>query len=133
VKEVNEMESFIMTDWITIKGQETVASIPQSASGWLELDDEHKDREDVTFYLEVKEATNVLMSYETAAVRQDNQFVAMVAPFTMTTGVRVDVCSADSVAVPAAGLLRWKLKRASGNVWSATFRLAVTAHSYGGG
>jgi hypothetical protein len=124
------MESFVVTDWITIKGQDT--AISQPASGWLELDDEHKDREDVTFYLEVKEATNVLMSYETSAVRQENQFVAMVAPFTLTTGVRVDVCSADSVAVPAAGLLRWKLSTAGG-AWTATFRLTVAAHSYGGG
>lgn len=127
------METFILTDWITIKGTEGVASMPQPSTGWLEIDDDQHDREDVTFYLEVKEATGVAMSYETSSVRQDSQFVAMVAPFTMTTGVRVDVCSADSVAVPAAGFLRWKLTRVGGVAWSATFRVSVAAHAYGGG
>ena len=71
------MESFVMTDWITISGMESASPLSQPASGWLELDDEHADREDVIFYLEVKEATNAMLSYETAGVRQHNQFVVL--------------------------------------------------------
>ena len=126
------MDSFVMTDWLTILGND--GSIVQPASGWLELDHDGQEREDVSFFLEVKQASNVSMSYETSPnALQESQFVAIVAPFAMSTGVRVDVASADSVAVPAAGLLRWRLTSSGGGSFSATFRLAVAAHAYGGG
>jgi len=125
------MDSFLLTDWITIQCDPSLTSITQSASTWLDL----PDVEDVQLTLDVKEASaganSVTMNYETGATRQDSGFVPLVAPFAMATGVRVDQAPFAIAMNPFARFLRWRLTASSaGSVWQATFRIWVSAHSY---
>lgn len=123
------MESFPLCEWVNVSAAESVASIPQPASAYLEL----PLHEDVYFYTEVRDLTNgPSLSFETGCSRDEAAFVAMVAPFAMAMGVRTDAASADSVAVPLARFLRWRLVKGAGaGVWGASFRIWVAALAYG--
>ena len=57
------MDSFLVTDFITIRGASTVTEVIQSAEQWLEL----PEHEDVQFFLEVKD----LSEEETGRLRTE--------------------------------------------------------------
>ena len=129
-KDVGEvMDSFLLTDWITIRAEESVSSIAQPASGWLEL----PEHEDAYLYTDVKQVTNSLsLGFDTAIARQEASFVPLVAPFSLAVGLRLDGAPSQFVAVPLARFLRWRLVSGGGaGAWGATFRIWVAAYAYG--
>jgi hypothetical protein len=129
------MDTFLLTDWITISGDGgvgagNITSIAQSTDQWLEL----PEHEDFSFVLEVKQVTGtVTMNVETAPTKQDSSFVAVLTPFAMSVGTRSDSALFSNALVPVSQFLRWRLSNPGGSgVWNATFRLWVSASSYGG-
>ena len=118
------MESFLLTDWVTIRGT-AFASIPQNATGWLDL----PAHEDAQFHIDVKSASGgANMSYETSPTRQETTFVSMVS-FAMNVGIRVDRAFFNTSLVPLTRFLRWRVSfNALGG--AATFRVWVSAYSY---
>lgn len=110
-----------------MQGTDTSTSIPQSASGWLEL----PEHEDIVIYADVRGTVGtVAISFETAPSRLEQGFVAMIGPITLSGPVvRVDKVLFATAAVPVAQFVRWRLT-GGGTPWGATFRVVVAAYSY---
>ncbi len=123
------MESLLLQDWITIRGNVGVASVTQGADSWLDI----TDHEDLIFYLEVKELTNApLMNYQTSPTRQDSTFLPVITPFTVATGVRADPALFAYALTPAARQVRWKLTSSNTALnWDVTFRILLAAYTLG--
>ena len=130
------MDTFLLTDWITVSGDgggpgaPNVKSIAQSSDQWLEL----PEHEDVSFVLEVKSVTGtVTMNFETSPTKQESGFAAMLTPFAMSTGRRADAALFSNALVPLAHFLRWRVSNpGAAGIWDATFRIWVSASSPGG-
>lgn len=123
------MESFVLQDWVTIRGAVGVASVTQGADSWLDI----TDHEDLIFYVEVKELTNApVLNYQTSPTRQDTSFLPLVTPFTMASGLRIDTALFAYALTPPARQVRWKLTSSNtGLTFDATFRIFVAAYSLG--
>jgi hypothetical protein len=123
------VESFVLQDWVTIRGAVGVASVTQGADSWLDI----TDHEDLVFYVEVKGLTNApVMNYQTSPTRQEATFLPLVTPFTMTSGLRTDAALFAYALTPPARQVRWKLTSSNtGLIFDATFRIFVAAYSLG--
>jgi len=123
------VESFRLTDWVVVQGASTIGSITQSADSWLDL----ADYEDVQLYIDIKDtgAFTVTMNYETSLTRQEQGFVAVVPPFAMSAGLRVDQAPFSLALNPVARFLRWRVSQTTAtSTWQATFRIWVLAYSH---
>ncbi len=128
------MYGVLLQDWTTIRGNTSVISIVQTASGWLDV----SDYEDLILWLQVQEvnvggATNVVMNYQTSPSREDLLFVNMVAGVNMaaaTAPTLSAVILSQNPAVPPAGWLRWSLSLSGTptSTWDVTFRLFVACN-----
>lgn len=120
------MEGLLLQDWVTVSSNGAVSpSITQGADGWLDLE----DYEDLVFYIDVRDVTvggGVKMGYQTSPTKLETSFLAMVPPFTVATGVRVDRGLFSTAAVPPARYVRWQLTGPAGT-WGATFRIWLAA------
>lgn len=123
------MHSFILQDWITIRGTSS-AIITQGESGWLDL----APYQDVSFYVDIREFTGSTpqMSFQTAPIREDGLFQDMLAAFNVTTSpanpYRVPITTS---ACPVARYVRWKLIGAAVTPWDVTFRVVLAATALG--
>jgi hypothetical protein len=130
------MYAFMLTDWVTIRGQSTIASIVQSEDCWLDL----SGYQDIVGWLECKEVsagggTGVQLTYQTGATKDDALFVAVTAAVNIATGVTVTSMPKDVVTTPLARWLRYQLAVTGtpGTAWDATFRVFIAANAPGRG
>ena len=126
------MHSFILQDWLTIRG---VAATPgqiitQGESGWLDL----APYQDVSFYLDVREfsgATPTIV-FQTAPIKEDGLFQNMLGAINLTltpaNPYRVPITTASC---PVARYVRWQLQGPSGGAWDTTFRVLLAADALG--
>jgi hypothetical protein len=120
------MDTFLLTDWLTVRTRSDSPPIVQSAYAWLDL----PEHEDVIFYLDVKEVTGtVFLSYDTSPARHEGSFVSMLS-FTTTPGLRIDRVPFRTALVPLARFLRWSMSTSSPGTSDATFRIWIAAYSY---
>lgn len=124
------METKILQDWTTIRGDSTVTSITQSASDWLDV----SQYQDVTFFLLVREATGgggfaPSVRYQTAPLKDERLFTTMTSG---TGGAGVTVTSVltstfvTNTAVALGAWLRWQVvPTGATSTWDITFRVVV--------
>jgi hypothetical protein len=134
------MYGFVLQDWITIRGDKTITSVPQSESAWLGL----SAFEDIVFWLDVREltlgaATSVTVNYETAPLKDESLFVSMVSGTVLTAmptnPTIVKVLLAQNPTVPLGRWVRWRLTTQGSptSQWDLTFRLLACANAVGVG
>ena len=134
------MHSFILQDWITIRGNAVdTQTISQSDEAHLDL----SPFQDVTFHLQVSGVTTdgnaPTLRYDTAAVKDESNFVEMKggspnqAPITLsappsgTPPIVTIFRLSDNPAVPLGRWVRWRLAVAGANNWAVTFRIIAVA------
>ena len=138
------MHTFVLQDWITIRGQGTGGTPPsglnivQSEPGWLDL----TPFQDLFAWVDVREVVsggfNLDLYLETAPTEDENFFQSMtgpstpavspLAPNTVPTIVKLPMLSA---AVPLSRFLRWRLFYNGSVPWDVTMRIVVAANSPG--
>jgi hypothetical protein len=115
----------LLQDFISVKGASGV-SIVQTSTNWLDLG----DLEDVVLYTECKDAGgSAQLAFDTAPSLLESQFVQLVAPFTLATGLQTNIVLASYAKVPPARFVRWRFQAPVGAGSQATFR--VWAAGYG--
>jgi hypothetical protein len=141
------MHSFILQDFITIRGSSITQTVTQSENAWHDLG----GYEDLVAWIDIRElsvasgANTVQFNLQTSPIKDEFLFVNMeTAPLQATlalTAPKVRVItlaqlalSSSPVAIPLGKFVRWQLV-ASGatGTWDATFRIVLCANSVGGG
>jgi hypothetical protein len=131
------MHSYVLQDWITIRGQSLNQVVTQGESGWLDL----APYQDLSLWLDVREfspATPPIMRFQTAPFKEEGLFVPMYADITialtasLTNPYRVPV-TAGGTLCPVARYVRWQVQGpASGTMpWDVTFRILCAADALG--
>jgi hypothetical protein len=130
------METFILQDFVTIRGDKTISSITQSVECWLDL----ASYQDVVAYLDVREfsvggGNNVTMGYQTSPTRDDALFTTMTGvagpvPVNLALGVTVTPIINGGTFASLARYLRWQLgvTGVPNAAWDATFRVFIAAN-----
>jgi hypothetical protein len=132
------MYGFLVQDWITIRGANSplVNSIIQTEQNWVSL----QPYQDIVFWLEVREvtlssATNITVNYETAPLKDESLFTAMVAgpvvTAASTTATITKVLLSQNPTCPLARWVRWRLA-VTGTptaAWDMTFRISASANA----
>lgn len=128
------MHSYILQDWITIRGAAGVTTVTQSESGWLDL----SPYQDVTFWIDAREFTGTTtptLSFQTSPTKDEVLFQTMGSPvplvLTTTTIAAPTNVFLASAAVPVARYVRWLLSGPAAGGWDATFRVMVGANAHG--
>jgi hypothetical protein len=141
------MHSFVLQDFITIRGTSTTLTISQSESSWLDLG----GYEDFVAWLDIREVTpgtggsNVQFNLQTAPIKDEFLFVNMeTSPFQATQALtapkvrivtlsQLSITSSPPTTVPLGRFVRWQLLAgATSGAWDTTFRILVCANSVGG-
>jgi hypothetical protein len=118
------MQGGLMQEWITLKAGAGV-SVAQMSSDYIDV----THIQDLAFWIDVTTASgtpSVLLSFETAPLKEEGLFIAMAPAIDLTLigGTVTPVAAlAQDALVPAARWARWKVTSAS--AWSATFRVFV--------
>lgn len=125
------MHSFVLTDWITVRGSNN--TITQSESEWLDL----TQYEDIFFWIETKEVTGaaVTLNIQTSPTKDEGLFATISANATLAAGIinpsnATGKCLMSSASVPVARYVRWQLTSAN-TPFDATFRIFITANAPG--
>lgn len=121
------MHTFIMQDWITIRG--AANTVTQSESEWLDL----AQYQDVVLWIDAREFVGtVTLNIQTAPTKDESFFsVGTVFTTTLALGPTAPQKVLLSVAtVPLARYLRWQLTSAT-NPFDATFRIMISANAPG--
>lgn len=125
------MHTFILQDYVTIKGATGVTTITQNESGWLDL----TPYEDLVFWTDIRQTTGaVTIRFQTSPTKDDALFSDIIASIGFATGVssiRQDKATMAGAAVPVARFVRWTLVGPAGSAWDVTFRVYVAANSPG--
>lgn len=121
------MHSFILQDWITIRGVNANA-INQSEASYLDL----SPYQDVSLYLDVREfsgASNPTINFQTAALKEEALFTTMIGTTvnSFTNPLRVPITTANC---PVARYVRWQLIGPA-SAWDITFRVVLAADGLG--
>jgi hypothetical protein len=129
------MYGFILQDWVTIRGNQTITSITQGENGWLGL----APFQDIVVWLDVRALTlggltNIVMNYETAPIKDESLFTAMTAGINMAAGTTPTITKillSQNPTVPLGRWARWHLTTSgtATSVWDATFRIAVCCNA----
>ena len=128
------MYGYVVQDWITIRGAQSITSIIQSEQDWLGF----SAYQDIVFWLDVRELTNsagtITMNYETAPTKDDSLFVAMVSGVTMAAAATPTVTKVllnQNPTVPLARWVRWRISTTGVGAagWDATFRILAAANA----
>ena len=119
------MHSFILQDWITVRGG--VATMSQAESGWLDL----SDYQDAVFWLEAKEALGSPTLYiQTAPTKDESLFSNIQSQLIAATGglytLKVLMATAN---LPISRWVRWSITGTA--TWDSTFRVLVAANAPG--
>ena len=121
------MHTFVLTDWITVKGSGN--SVIQSESEWLDL----TPYEDVVVWIDCREASGTpTLAIQTSPTKDETFFGASGASLysaTLTAATVVQKFTMTGTNVPLARYLRWQLSGAAG--FHATFRIMVSANAPG--
>jgi hypothetical protein len=128
------MYSFLLQDFITIRGAPSISSVTQTQEQWLDL----MPFQDVTAWLEVKNFTNsgasILLAYQSAASKDESMFLPLTSALSIVgNGLTVTTVLKNRTATPLARWLRWQLS-ISGSpsaTWDLTFRILVAANVIG--
>lgn len=139
------MHSFVLQDFVTIRGSSTTQTISQSESGWLDL----RAYEDLVAWIDVREvtlggATDIAFNLQTAPIKDEFLFVTMEsAPLTVTAALTTpsvrkmllgQATGGSGAPIPLGSFARWQLLAAGATgSWDVTFRIVVCANSVGGG
>ena len=127
------MHTFILQDWITIRGQSLASPPPiaQTEHEWLDL----TPFQDVFFWLDVREVlgSTPTITFETSPTADESLFQPILAARQMSAGASPTVIPAPmSIAsVPVARFVRWKVQGPASTLWDVTFRVIVAANSPG--
>jgi hypothetical protein len=129
------MHSYVLQDWITIRGQSASQVIAQGESAWLDL----APYQDLSLWLDVREVSQtspaVLMQFQTAPFKEEGLFQAMLA-----TAISITLAPSNpyrvpitTTACPVARYVRWQLTGpTSGTLpWDVTFRVLCAADALG--
>jgi hypothetical protein len=123
------MHSFVMQDWITIRGANATA-INQGESSWLDLG----PYQDVSFYVDVREysgSSTPTLQFQTAPLKEDVLFQNMlgtaISVNSITNPYRVAI---TTTACPVARYVRWQLVGPA-STWDVTFRVVLAATALG--
>lgn len=122
------MHSYVLQDWITIRGSGTTP-IPQGESSWLDL----APYQDVNFWLDVREFTGATptITFQTAPIKEEVLFQPLFGAVTLTLSPSNPYrCLLFNASVPVARYVRWLLTGPAGT-WDATFRVLVAANALG--
>jgi hypothetical protein len=122
------MHSYILQDWITIRGASSV-TVTQGESDWLDL----APYQDVMFYIDVREYTGTTPTivFQTAPIKEDGLFQDMMTAIALNAvPANPTVVRITTAATPLARYLRWKLAGPA-SVWDATFRVLIAANALG--
>jgi hypothetical protein len=121
------MHTFVLSDWITVKGNAN--SVIQSESDWLDL----TPYEDVVFWIDCREASGTpTLALQTSPTKDETFFGATGASLysaTLASGTVVSKVTMKDATVPIARYLRWQLS--AGAAFDATFRIMVSANAPG--
>jgi hypothetical protein len=125
------MDSFVLQDWVTIKGAANV-TITQGESEWLDL----SAYEDVVFWLQATEVTgSPTLLYQTSPNKDESFFAAQTAGMTGTglalsslvsSGATVTQAYAWNATFPLARYVRWQIP-ATSSAFDVTMRILVSA------
>lgn len=128
------MHSFVLQDWITIRGVAN-GTVAMSESAYLDL----TPYQDVIIWVDCREFTGTTpaISFQTAPIKDETLFTAtggtISGPNNFTTaGVQVykSILSALSGGYPVSRWLRWYISGGTA-AWDATFRVLIAANSPG--
>lgn len=136
------MRSFVLQDWLTIRGSSSGQAIAQSSSDFLDLE----EYEDAVAWIEIREMTTasgtITVAVQSSPVKEAIFFSPnnVTAPFASSVGVTVapivlndlKVTTVSGVAaMPLSRWLRWLVSSVgTSGTWDVTFRVLVVAHSY---
>ena len=134
------MYGYLLQDWLTTRATQNVA-IAQSESDWMSF----QAYQDIIFWLEVKSVTlggltSITLDFQTAPVKDESLFVAMVTGRTLNSGTAaltqplIDrVLVSQNPTVPLARWVRWKLTPVGTPTgeWGACFRIHCAANAVG--
>ena len=130
------MRSFVLQEWLTIRGVSTASPgqiITQGESGWLDL----APYQDVSFWLDIREFTPTspavpTIVFQTSPIKEDGLFQNMIAPVSLTltpsNPYRVAITTSQT---PVARYVRWQLQSPPSAPWDVTFRVLVSADAIG--
>jgi hypothetical protein len=130
------MHSFVLQDWITIRGGTAITKVTQSEQAWLEL----VNYQDVIVWLQVSEVTTgagtITLNYDTAPIKDESLFVAMgsttVSGAIMTPPTLVPVILSALPNQPLARWVRWRVAQSGAtSSWDLTFRVLLAANAVG--
>lgn len=130
------MYGYVLQDWITIRGAQTITSVIQSEQDWLGF----SAYQDIVFWLDVRELTlggygSLSMNYETAPTKDDVLFTNMVSAVSMSAGATPTVTKvllSQNPTVPLARWVRWRISASGGSpsgAWDVTFRILCAANA----
>lgn len=120
------MHSFVLQDWLTIRGGATQVTQPEHE--WMDLE----AYQDVTLWLQVSEVTgSPTCTYQTAPTADDSLFQAMATAVTLTAATAPVVTQVLmlNATTPLARFVRWQLNGTG--TWDVTFRIMAAANAPG--
>jgi hypothetical protein len=127
------MESFVLQDWVTIRGASGV-TVTQGESSWLDL----SPYEDIVFWLLVAEVTGtptLALLYQTSPTKDESFFAAQTLGMTgssvalsASTNPVITPAFAWSSAFPLARYVRWQIPPITA-AWDVTLRVMVSVSS----
>jgi hypothetical protein len=120
------MHSFLLQDWITIRGAAS-QTVAQGEVGWLDL----APYEDIMFWFDVREFSTAAttFNFQTAPTKEEILFTTMVTGTVSLTPSNPYV-NRITATTPLARFVRWQLVGPA-SAWDATFRVLVAANALG--
>jgi hypothetical protein len=126
------MHSYVLQDWVTIRGASGVKSVPQNERTWLDL----AGYQDVIMWLQVAEVTTgsgtIVVSYDTAPIKDETLFVAMGSTTVSSAAMSPTLTKVLLSQLPNQPLCRWVRWRLTQTLasatWDITFRILVAAN-----
>jgi hypothetical protein len=125
------MYSYLLQDWVTIRGDTTIGVLGQGENDWLDLD----GFQEIVAWLDVKEVSFGVgaptMYYQTSPSKDAIFFVNMGSVALGGPGLTITPMLKETAAVPLARWLRWQIQVASNTSWDITFRIWCAANVTG--
>jgi hypothetical protein len=116
----------LLQDFVAVKSAASL-TIVQTSTNWLDLG----DLEDLVVYTDCKEALNGgKLGFDTSPTPLESQFVSLVAPFTLATGLQTNIVLATYARVPPLRYLRWRFQGDPAVTSEATFRVWVAGYGW---
>lgn len=123
------MQSFVLQDWITVRGSGTAVFI-QEAKSWLGF----SSFQDIVFHLDIRRinlsvpVSGLAWNFQTSPTKDESLFTTMVTTGGAVNAVTVVPVLLASSPVPLATWVRWSLTPGANTFWDTTFRVMVSAN-----